>query len=309
MTQNVQLAPDDGVFELAGPEPIWIWAHTCPTPRCECRTALVVASIHGRSELLERGAPIRDAWKAGSSYAEVALGIGGLTTFALNIDSAETYLTDGDEPLDLADHPEVRAVAERVDGEVLDSLGRLWFRGKGVSDPEEQAQLAAEVIMRGWQPGDLVAWNDMLTGVRNDTYVLDERVYEASEMYCPMPDCACGEVEVHLETLMPRGAPPPGSVRVVRDASATLNPFRSGRDRLERLWVAFQRRHPRYRERFERRSIVMKRMGARIAMKAGTAVGPGVGRNDPCPCGSGRKYKKCCAGRAPAAEATRLPKP
>ena len=28
-----------------------------------------------------------------------------------------------------------------------------------------------------------------------------------------------------------------------------------------------------------------------------------VGRNEPCPCGSGRKYKKCCAagaGRAPA---------
>jgi len=25
-------------------------------------------------------------------------------------------------------------------------------------------------------------------------------------------------------------------------------------------------------------------------------VGPKVGRNDPCPCGSGKKYKKCCAG-------------
>jgi len=23
-----------------------------------------------------------------------------------------------------------------------------------------------------------------------------------------------------------------------------------------------------------------------------------VGRNDPCPCGSGKKYKKCCAGAA-----------
>ena len=23
--------------------------------------------------------------------------------------------------------------------------------------------------------------------------------------------------------------------------------------------------------------------------------GPKVGRNDPCPCGSGKKYKKCCA--------------
>ena len=31
------------------------------------------------------------------------------------------------------------------------------------------------------------------------------------------------------------------------------------------------------------------------------APGPLVGRNDPCPCGSGRKYKKCCLGRsAPA---------
>jgi hypothetical protein len=25
--------------------------------------------------------------------------------------------------------------------------------------------------------------------------------------------------------------------------------------------------------------------------------GPKVGRNDPCPCGSGRKYKRCCLGK------------
>jgi hypothetical protein len=23
-----------------------------------------------------------------------------------------------------------------------------------------------------------------------------------------------------------------------------------------------------------------------------------IGRNDPCPCGSGKKYKQCCAGKA-----------
>ena len=28
-----------------------------------------------------------------------------------------------------------------------------------------------------------------------------------------------------------------------------------------------------------------------------------VGRNDPCPCGSGRKYKRCCLGRSPDAGA------
>ncbi len=28
--------------------------------------------------------------------------------------------------------------------------------------------------------------------------------------------------------------------------------------------------------------------------KEAVAVGHKVGRNDPCPCGSGKKYKKCC---------------
>lgn len=34
--------------------------------------------------------------------------------------------------------------------------------------------------------------------------------------------------------------------------------------------------------------------------KSSTTVvnGPKIGRNDPCPCGSGKKYKKCCGARA-----------
>lgn len=28
-------------------------------------------------------------------------------------------------------------------------------------------------------------------------------------------------------------------------------------------------------------------------------AGPKTGRNDPCPCGSGKKYKKCCAAALP----------
>jgi hypothetical protein len=31
-----------------------------------------------------------------------------------------------------------------------------------------------------------------------------------------------------------------------------------------------------------------------------------VGRNDPCPCGSGQKYKKCCAAKDEAAAAAQL---
>ena len=31
-----------------------------------------------------------------------------------------------------------------------------------------------------------------------------------------------------------------------------------------------------------------------IKQKVKNAEGKNVGRNDPCPCGSGKKYKKCC---------------
>jgi uncharacterized protein YecA (UPF0149 family) len=40
-------------------------------------------------------------------------------------------------------------------------------------------------------------------------------------------------------------------------------------------------------------------LGSALRRELGPAIGPGkparnVGRNDPCPCGSGKKYKKCC---------------
>ena len=34
--------------------------------------------------------------------------------------------------------------------------------------------------------------------------------------------------------------------------------------------------------------------GELVLAKTQVNEGPKVGRNDPCPCGSGKKYKKCC---------------
>lgn len=42
-----------------------------------------------------------------------------------------------------------------------------------------------------------------------------------------------------------------------------------------------------------------KKVLYREAKKANTIVkGPKISRNDPCPCGSGKKYKKCCGKNA-----------
>jgi len=42
-------------------------------------------------------------------------------------------------------------------------------------------------------------------------------------------------------------------------------------------------------------SDVVSEANEAIAKAAPVRMGPKVGRNDPCPCGSGKKYKQCCA--------------
>ena len=75
-TRQANLAPDDGLFELAGTKPAWIWAHTCPMPDCSCRTALILATDMGREHLLERGAAVRDAWKTNTDHSSAAATLG-----------------------------------------------------------------------------------------------------------------------------------------------------------------------------------------------------------------------------------------
>jgi preprotein translocase subunit SecA len=58
------------------------------------------------------------------------------------------------------------------------------------------------------------------------------------------------------------------------------------------LEEAFQRR--------KRRELEQARMAGAGDRQVQQVVRSGakVGRNDPCPCGSGKKYKKCCGAKA-----------
>lgn len=44
----------------------------------------------------------------------------------------------------------------------------------------------------------------------------------------------------------------------------------------------------------ERKDRIVVSIDHEYAAFATVVAKPTVGRNDPCPCGSGRKYKKCC---------------
>lgn len=294
-TEKARLALDEGVFELAGDEPTWIWVHTCPTENCQCRTVLVLATDDGRDALLERGAAVREAWNTGGDYYKTAESLSNLIAFRLEIDANVVLSLDGAIPLDLAEHPRIANVAQRIDGDLLDAMGRLWYLGKGWPDPEQQVLLAAKIKLSGRQPDEMLAWNDIFQGVRNDVYVLDGYLYRADELYCPVADCTCDETLIFFEPILPPGRDSPGGVRVQKSGASELRPEIGSEDQLVQLWSAFRQRHPNYLARFSRRYPVMKVVGARIeTTETVVRTAPKVGRNDPCPCGSGKKHKKCC---------------
>ncbi len=103
--------------------------------------------------LLRQGAPIRDAWNSGASYAQAAKDVSGLLVFALDIDSAAVYPIDGHDRIDLQERRDVAAVVERLDGDILDELGRLWLKGKGLADPEQAIQRANRIVAANAQRG------------------------------------------------------------------------------------------------------------------------------------------------------------
>ena len=156
--------------------------------------------------------------------------------------------------------------------------------------------------------------------------------YGLVESYCPDPDCDCRRVMINVvEQQHPTrylAAIGYGFDRDAEDAGPYLDPLNEQcpyADALLRLVEEVALSDPGYLARLERHYALVKRAATdpghpayqklrqtadddgwmsqidelieRIA--AGPAPRP-VGRNDPCPCGSGKKYKRCCGRKRPA---------
>lgn len=257
---------EDGLIELAGTPPLWIWAFTCPTRECSCRVALVISSGAEQAHLLERGRPVADAWRSGGHYGRAAENLDGATAFAVDLDSRAFFPPVGDAPLDPRGYPEVNAIADRLDDDVLDQIARIWHRGKGQMPRPEPGAGGGAIEVEGFRPGDVVVWEDARPALRGDTYRFGERLHEAVESYCVEPECSCGDVIVDFRPVLPRGAPHPGHVEYDgEDEAAILRPkHERHRARLTELWTAYCQRHVRYRERLARRSATMHALARRI---------------------------------------------
>ena len=90
----------------------------------------------------------------------------------------------------------------------------------------------------------------------------------------------------HFEEDLRRGIDHPGEPRHPDDRDCTLFG-----DTVEELsgWYCFSEQYREDQERWRRQAAANHSRSQRLENPF-----KGVGRNDPCPCGSGKKFKKCC---------------
>lgn len=177
-------------------------------------------------------------------------------------------------------------ILEHLRADHLDWLRERWNRGR--------AQLTDEPdgLPADWEPGTLVPYDEVFRVDWDLTIVHEKRTYFVVDQYCPNPNCTCDRVVAAFYDLTDDG-------RHVGSVEALLRDGRkvkiNGEPLTSLLWNAvldqhgvkeLRRRHSRILDVVERSAPIAE--PARAAKK--------IGRNDPCPCGSGKKYKRCCLG-------------
>ena len=90
----------------------------------------------------------------------------------------------------------------------------------------------------------------------------------------------------HFEEDLRRGIEHPGEPRLPDDRDSTL--FGDTTEELSE-WYCFTEQYRADQERWEREAKAARARSQRVGNPF-----KGVGRNDPCPCGSGEKFKRCC---------------
>jgi hypothetical protein len=295
------------------------FAQACAEPACTCRDLLISlrpVDYRVRSFSYSAGRLRLNTGKLGG--LEPIGGADGWIFASLDPDTAQLRLDT-----ERSTHPEAEQrlapLRAAIDGALLDKAAALLRRLKGQSEISESPRNSVDLA--GWEPGGRISFGQVFEEVRLDCYATEKSVYVATDFYCPDPSCECSEVVLCFDKLSQTGVLDKATElgRVTIDLSNGEVGFDGCADDesrlLSALWQRFVERHrgidllfSRNRRmkdceiqftRSPRRAQEVKAGGSRNARKAlalvrGGAGSAKVGRNDPCPCGSQKKYKRCC---------------
>jgi preprotein translocase subunit SecA len=153
--------------------------------------------------------------------------------------------------------------------------------------------------------GLMSAYNDVLPYGDRMLVTIEDKQYIVMDQFCLLPKCPCTDTTLNI-------MPIDGVGKIgAEEFSFSLNYRKKQWKELEKhffslstktLRIAIEAQIPDIYERLLARHIRLKGIYThckkRHFMSKQPLEIPRVGRNGPCPCGSGKKYKKCCLGKA-----------
>lgn len=176
--------------------------------------------------------------------------------------------------------------------------------------------------------GGMVSYYEVLPFARPINFTAEGHEWAFDDQYCLRPDCSCRVAVLQCFRIEPQDADatPQGPnlslryhydnhrIEDVESSGASLSPqtfLDSLRQACPDFDAVLAKRHDQLRHLYRlflKRRRTSRRRGTDIDANAPdefqrslpepVRAEPKPGRNDPCPCGSGKKYKKCC-GRHP----------
>lgn len=202
------------------------------------------------------------------------------------------------DPADAAFSAEVAAELTPESWSLLTDVVLAWKRldmdavdaGKGTWTFDESA-----VELRG----AMVPYTEVFRFSTPALVMLNGQDCYVDESYCVRPECPCTEVAV---AVVPRSSPTGGAVFPLAElyfdyhrGTARVHPQRPvTAGELQAICQTLVSQNPAFPNNLAVRHQRMQALYTRSRRGVAAMSRPQVGRNDPCPCGSGAKYKKCC---------------
>jgi hypothetical protein len=272
---------------------VW-FVTTCTNPLCSCRDAIV--HIFTTDDRLICVDELDDGLRQHNKPVDGRAPCADKTArIFLDVDS-------GHVDTDAKDKPDAGLVAwarAQIDAAVLDNLRRRFAAGK----ERGSSELVLDFKPEQWTPGELLPYSLVHTGEEIEIEH-NGRLFFVDDLHCVEPGCPCENVLLTVYAIDDDAAESTvvGAIRLPLDGkkSIEISPEPRGDRELLLKLLDELRRGESYKALPERR-LRMRALAPEIHRRAKpkpARAATKIGRNDPCPCGSGRKYKKCCLNKA-----------
>ena len=205
----------------------------------------------------------------------------------LDVESGEISIRDVPEP-ETARALLLERLRILLRGDRLDALRERWLRARRQDDPDEWK----EADWSGIDLEAMVPFLEIFPSRWDLSVALDERRYWVVDLWCLAPECPCTDVALDFIADDDESAE-----HLFVDLETAEADDEGATETALRLWSALRESAGALDElaaRHEATRRVARELPGLLAPPAPVVAPPRVGRNDPCPCGSGKKFKKCC---------------